>query len=166
LFISSKSKISINASDTRSGVEGIYFSLGNDSAKSYTQPFYLKQGGAHKIIYGAIDRVNNKEEETVLEAYVDNLPPTINYNFSVESIGNKIVREEVYTIYPTNVMLYLSATDARSGSDRIEYSINGGANQTTNPVKGFVAGNYLIEVEAYDVLGNQSSEVIKFAIEK
>jgi hypothetical protein len=166
LFISSKSKISIEASDTRSGVAGIYYSLGSDSVRSYNGSFYLKQGGAHKIAYNAVDKVNNKEPEQLLETYVDILPPSINYNFSVESIGNKTVREDIYTIFPTNVMLYLSATDARSGSDRIEYTINDGVTQTKNPVKGFTPGNYLIEVKAYDVLGNQSSEIIKFAIEK
>ncbi len=166
LFISSKSKISIKAVDEGSGVEGIYYSLDNDSSKSYTQPFYLDQSGAHNISHGAIDQVNNKEEGKKLEVYVDNLPPAINHDFSVESIGNKTVRDELYTIYPTNVMLYLSATDARSGSDRIEYAINGGSTQTSNPVKGFVPGNYLIEVKAYDVLGNQSSKTIKFSIEK
>lgn len=166
LFISSKSKISIKATDNLSGTANILLTLNQEDQGDYQEPFFLEKPGPHKISYQAVDRVNNKEPVQILELYVDNLPPVINYNFSVESIGNKTVRDDIYTIFPTNVMLYLSATDARSGSDRIEYSINGGANQTTNPVKGFTPGNYSIEVKAYDVLGNQSSEVIKFAIEK
>ncbi len=166
LFITSKSKISIDANDTQSGLNGIYYSINQDSSKSYSEPIFLKQAGSYEIVYGAVDMVNNIEKKRTLEAYVDDLPPIIQYNFSVESIGTKTVREEIYTIYPTNAMLYLSATDARSGSDRIEYSVNGGASKTMNPVKGFVPGNYLVKVKAFDVLGNQSEEVIKFAIEK
>jgi hypothetical protein len=166
LFITSGSVIKINARDDHSGIASIVFSTDGDSAIQYTSSFVLSKAGAHKIVYGSIDLVKNQEKKQELEVYVDDQPPVIHHNFSVESIGNKTVREEIYTIYPTNVMLYLSATDARSGSDRIEYSINGGSVQSTNPVKGFTTGNYQVEVKAYDVLGNFSTTEIKFAIEK
>jgi len=62
--------------------------------------------------------------------------------------------------------LYIASTDASSGAEKIEYRINSGPLLTENPVKGFVPGNYIISVTAYDVLGNKSAQEIKFAIEK
>jgi len=64
------------------------------------------------------------------------------------------------------VMIYIAATDKSSGGERIEYSVNGGAVQTVNPVKSFVPGSYIIDVYAYDVLGNISKEKIRFSVEK
>jgi hypothetical protein len=63
-------------------------------------------------------------------------------------------------------MLYIAATDANSGGEKINYRINEGSLLGDNPVKGFTAGNYIIEVNAFDVLGNKSTQEIKFAIEK
>ena len=60
----------------------------------------------------------------------------------------------------------IAPTDARSGGERIEYSINGGVAKTANPIKGLAPGNYHIVVKAFDVLGNVSSEEIKYSIEK
>jgi len=110
--------------------------------------------------------VNNKNEIKKQEVFVDNQAPVIHYHFSVESIGKKTVRDEIYTIYPTNTMLYIAATDASSGGEKIEYRINDGVVLSANPIKNLTPGNYLIEVDAFDVLGNKSVEKIKFAIEK
>ena len=94
------------------------------------------------------------------------MPPAIHHHFSVEPIGEKVVRDEDYTIYPAHAMLYIAATDVHAGTRGIEYTINGGAIMTSNPLRNLSPGNYLIEVAAYDVLGNKHAEEIKFSIEK
>jgi hypothetical protein len=62
-------------------------------------------------------------------------------------------------------MLYIAATDNASGGEYIEYRINGKPAQTVLPVKGFLPGNYEIEISAQDVLKNKAMDVIRFSIE-
>lgn len=166
LFVSSNTVIGLKARDDHSGTAEVSWSLDNGESTNIGEKITIEKEGSHTIYYSARDHVNNTRERETLEVFVDNQPPVVHYHFSVESIGTKTVRDERYTIYPANVMLYIAATDARSGGERLEYSINGQPLQTANPVKGFSPGNYVIQVKAYDVLGNMSTEEIKFAIEK
>lgn len=166
LFITSGTTLSLTAADLHSGIKSIVYSIDDGELQDYTQPFKVSGSGIRTIHYRSTDNVNNQETEQKMVVFTDNEAPKIHYHFSVESIGNKIVRDENYTIYPTNVMLYIAATDSRSGGEKIEYSVNGGPLLTANPIKSLSPGNYLIEVYAYDVLGNKSKETIKFAIEE
>ena len=166
LFVSTNTPISISSKDEGSGVASIRYSVNNTSETDYSNSFVLDKNGENTLKYYATDKVNNNEAPHEAELFVDNESPVIHYHFSVESIGNKIIRDENYTIYPTNVMLYIAATDKYSGGEKIEYTINGGSIQTSNPVKSFQPGNYLIEVSAYDVLGNKSVKEIKFSVEE
>lgn len=166
LFVSDKTKFTLNATDNQSGVEAINYSIDGGEKIDYQTPFVIQKKGWHTISFFATDKVNNKNEMIDQEVYVDNIPPVIHSHFSVESIGNKTVREEIYTIYPTNAMLYIAATDESSGGEKIEYRINDGVVLSANPIKNLAPGNYLIEVAAFDVLGNKSVEKIKFSIEE
>jgi hypothetical protein len=166
LFITDRTPVQLTAADDQSGVSQLKYSLEKGKIDIYSKPFSVSVAGAKTIEYLAIDNVNNTESIKEQIVYVDILPPEIIYHFSVESIGTKNVREEAYTIYPTNTMLYIAATDARSGGEKIEYSINGSPMLNENPVKSFASGNYIIKVNAYDVLANKSTREIKFAIEK
>ncbi len=166
LFVSTKTKFSISAIDNQSGVQSIQYSIDSNKYIDYNTPFYIDKPGLQTISYFANDHVNNKDLIKTQRVFVDHLPPIIHYHFSVESIGNKTVRDEIYTIFPANVMLYIAATDASSGGEKIEYKINEGTVLTANPIKSLNPGNYLVEVGAFDVLGNKSVKKIKFAIEE
>lgn len=166
LFVTEDTPIILTATDDQSGISFIQYAFEKAEPVTYLKPFTISTPGLNTIKYFASDNVNNKEAIKTQSVFVDNLPPVILYHFSVESIGTKNVRDEVYTIYPTNTMLYIAATDARSGGEKIEYTINGGLLLTENPVKSFLPGNYIVKVNAFDVLGNKSTQEIKFAIEK
>jgi hypothetical protein len=166
IFVSSNTSFSLKASDSDAGIQSIHFRINDADKKTYTTPFQLDKKGVNIIYYGAIDNVNNTEKEKNLEVYVDTEPPDIHYHFSVQSIGSKTVRDEQYTIYPTNAMLYIAATDNRSGGEKIEYRLNGGSLKTENPITSLPPDNYLVEVSVYDVLGNKNTTEIKFAIEE
>lgn len=166
LFVSSKTSFTLTASDAHSGVSSISYSIDGSEKQVYEKAFSISGSGLKTIRYAAIDKVGNTEKEKAQVVFVDNDSPKIHYQFSVESIGKKVVRDEDYTIYPSNAMVYIAATDSRSGGEKIEYSINSGTILSANPIKSLSPGNYLVEVFAYDVLGNQSKEVIKFAIEE
>ncbi len=166
LFVSSKTPFTITSKDEGAGIAAVYYSVNDATPIEYEKVFTLDISGPTVLNYYATDKVNNKEEKKATEVFVDNELPAIHYHFSVESIGNKIVRDENYTIYPTNVMLYIAVTDKHSGGEKIEYTINDGTLQTTNPIKSLTPGNYLIEVSAYDMLENKNTQEIKFAVEE
>ena len=140
--------------------------MDNGNKETYQSPITVEKDGFHTISYQAKDNVNNIEELKKASFFVDNIAPQIYYHFSVTAIGKKTVREENYEIYPSNVMLYIAATDKASGGERIEYSINGKEKQSIIPLKGFSPGNYEIEINAYDILKNKSIQVVRFAIEE
>lgn len=166
LFVTGNTLFTITGSDAESGLGSINYSINGSPDIKYTGGFKLEKEGFASIVHSAQDNVANSEEAKNTKVFVDNTAPVIHYHFSVEAIGSKIVREENTDIYPPHVMIYIAATDKSSGGERIEYSVNGGAVQTVNPVKSFVPGSYIINVYAYDVLGNISKEKIRFSVEK
>ncbi len=165
LFITKETKLAITSQDNAAGVQKITYSLDGKAGETYSQPLTIEKEGFHTIEFQATDNVNNPESSNSKSFYVDNAAPSIHYNFSVKAIGTKTIRDQNYTIYPSNAMLYIAATDNASGGEHIEYRINGKQSQTLIPVKGFAPGNYEIEISAYDVLKNKSTQVIRFSIE-
>jgi hypothetical protein len=166
LFISEKTRILLDAKDTGSGLQGINFKINSEEQNKYLTPFSIEKQGIHKIDYFAVDNVNNTENARTQILYVDNAPPVIHFHFSVEQIGEKMLRDEKFSIYPSNAKLYLAATDNLSGGEKLEYSVNGAAKKNIIPIENLVPGNYEVEIFANDALGNQSTRLIKFAVEK
>jgi hypothetical protein len=122
--------------------------------------------GRNMIKWFASDNVNNREEEQSLVFIVDEQGPSIHHHYSVEPIGEKVVREEKYIIYPSNTKIYIGATDNVAGEESLRYSVNGGKMATTIPVSGLQPGNYEIAIEAADALKNKTTKTIRFSIEK
>jgi hypothetical protein len=165
-FIARDTRLIITTSETGSGVKTVEYALDNGNKETYQSPLTVEKDGFHSVTYQARDNVNNTEELKKASFFVDNIPPQIYYHFSVTAIGKKTVREENFDIYPSNAMLYIAATDKASGGEKIEYSINGKEKQSIIPLKGFLPGNYEIEINAYDLLKNKSTQVVRFAIEE
>jgi len=164
-FITGETKISLSASEIGSGIQATEFTLDGAARSVYTGPFTVKQDGFHTLAYFSSDKVNNIEPAKKRSFIVDNTPPVVHYNFSVKAIGEKTVRDKTYSIYPSNTMLYIAATDNAAGVERIEYQINGKPPQDLIPIKGLLPGNYEIEITAYDMLSNKSVETVHFAVE-
>jgi hypothetical protein len=165
LFITKDTRLTISSHDNVSGVQKTTYLIDGNTSATYSQPVTIEKEGFHTIEFQATDNVNNTESSNSKSFYVDNSAPEIHYNFSVKAIGTKTIRDQSYAIYPSNAMLYIAATDNASGGEHIEYKVNGKQSQTVIPVKGFLPGNYEIEIVAYDVLKNKSTQVIRFSIE-
>ena len=165
LYLTKNTKIVVTTSEIGSGIQSVNYSLNNGNKQIYSAPFTVEKEGYHIMEYHATDQVNNTEEIKKCSFLVDNMAPEIYYHFSVKSIGEKTVREDKYTIYPSNAMLYIAATDNASGTQSVEYRINNKELQTAIPVKGFTPGNYEIEIISYDMLKNMSKQIVRFAIE-
>lgn len=164
-FIAAQTLIELAASDKESGVNFISYTL-NKAEKRYEDPFVAGKAGHNSIEWMATDNVNNEEEKQSLVFIVDDEAPVIHHHFSVDPIGEKVVRDEKYIIYPSNTKVYIGATDNLAGEESLEYSVNGGKIAKTIPVTGLEPGNYEIDIEAADALENTSAKTIRFAIEK
>ncbi len=165
LFVAAQTKMVLEATDKESGVNTVKYQL-NGIKYEYSEPFVVEKSGRHLLQYVSVDNVNNEEEGKMLEFVVDKEGPSIHHHFSVEPIGEKVVRNEQYVIYPSNTKIYIGATDDVAGEESLKYSVNGAKMSETIPVAGLQPGNYEIDIEATDALKNSTSKTIRFSIEK
>lgn len=167
LFITSeRTRLIFSATDAGSGLKEIRYTLDGKTPEIYSRPFSVAAEGFHTMQYAATDNVNNLEADNKSSFYIDNTPPLIHYQFSVKAIGEKTIRDEKYTIYPSNAMLYIAATDNNAGGEVVEYIVNGKKEKLNQiPLKNLAPGNYQVEVFASDVLKNRSTTTIRFSIE-
>ena len=173
LFINSKTKLTLTSQDYESGVANIKYKVDGGSENTYQSPFNISKEGYHTVNFKATDRVNNVEQEKTSNAFVDNTPPVIHHNFSIEPIGTKNKQGKTVKIYPNYTRLYLGATDKHCGTQRITYSLDGQTFQDysspytldVSEVKRFRKNKfYEVTVRAYDKLGNQSEKKITFFV--
>lgn len=165
IFISRNTLAKISTIDKESGVKKVIFKL-NGKESLYGEPFNDWKHGLNRLEWSSVDQVNNAEEPQEMVFVMDDEPPVIYFHFSVEPIGEKVVRGEKFTIYPSNTKLYLGATDNITGEETLQYSINGGIPSNKLPVEGLIPANYEVVIEAVDALQNKAVKTIKFAIEK
>lgn len=172
LFINSKTKVYLKSHDYESGVQKTTYSVNGRSA-TYTDPFTISGDGNQTILFQATDNVNNVEQEKESKVFVDNTPPVIHHNFSIEPIGTKKKGGQDLKIYPNYTRLYLGATDKHSGTETIKYSMNDAPwydysspyTLDVSEVRRFAKNKYhKVEVKAADKLGNESTKVIEFFI--
>ncbi|MFJ9682328.1 OmpL47-type beta-barrel domain-containing protein [Streptomyces sp. NPDC101194] len=148
--------VTVTASDTGSGVNTIEYAIGTDGAwKPYTAPVMVHETGAHRVRYRATDRAGNTAAEKSVDFTVvapptqDRTPPET----SASVAGDK----NSDNAYITSAKVTITATDAESGVDRIEYSLDGGPYLAyTGTVIVDRVGYHTIAHRATDKAGNTS----------
>ncbi|MGW0699739.1 OmpL47-type beta-barrel domain-containing protein [Streptomyces sp. NPDC002867] len=148
--------VTVTASDAGSGVNTIEYALGADGAwQPYTAPVMVHEAGTHKVRYRATDKAGNAAAEKAVDFTVvapptdDTAPPETSATVSGDknSDGAYIARAEVR----------LSATDAGSGVERIEYSLDSGPYLAyTTPLVVDRVGYHTVLYRATDKAGNTS----------
>ncbi|MDQ1007146.1 hypothetical protein QFZ82_001631 [Streptomyces sp. V4I23] len=148
--------VTVTASDAGSGVNTIEYALSADGAwQPYTAPVMVHEAGTHKVRYRATDKAGNAAAEKAVDFTVvapptdDTAPPETSATVSGDknSDGAYIARAEVR----------LSATDAGSGVERIEYSLDSGPYLAyTTPLVVDRVGYHTVLYRATDKAGNTS----------
>ncbi|MFJ6462854.1 OmpL47-type beta-barrel domain-containing protein [Streptomyces sp. NPDC091387] len=117
--------VTVTASDTGSGVNTIEYAVGADGAwQPYTGPVMVHEVGAQTVRYRATDKAGNAAAEKTVEFTVveppteDTTPPET----SAKVTGDK----NSDGAYLTSAKVTVTATDADSGVDKVEYSLDGG----------------------------------------
>jgi len=165
IYISLKTKIHMKASDGESGVNNIQYKIDTSILTTYSAPFSIEQEGIHTIGYIGTDNVDNTNISSfkVLE---DNTGPVIYPRFSSPARNSLSEEGKSTTVYPTHVVLFLSATDYQSGYDHMTYILNGTAEKPCPGSVKALPGKNIVTVKAYDKLGNETSMVIEFVAQK
>ncbi|MEU6018639.1 family 16 glycoside hydrolase [Streptomyces sp. NPDC047515] len=148
--------VTVTASDTGSGVNTIEYAIGADGAwKPYTAPVMVHETGTHQVRYRATDRAGNTAAEKSVDFTVvapptqDRTPPET--SASVQGDKNSD------NAYITSAKVTITATDAESGVDRIEYSLDGGPYLAyTGTVIVDRVGYHTVAHRATDKAGNTS----------
>ncbi len=167
LFVRSTTLVSIQATDTESGIEKVGYSINDALEKDFEAPFNLPEDGTFTIQYFARDNVGN-ENEASTTVVVDNQGPQIHTHWSANPIGTKILEDgQVVPIYSAHVKLYLAATDELIGTEKMYYTIDGGKEWLfSSPLKYFKKGLHRMTIRATDKLGNERIiEALDFWIE-
>ncbi|WP_373302614.1 OmpL47-type beta-barrel domain-containing protein [Streptomyces atratus] len=148
--------VTVTASDTGSGVNTIEYATGADGAwQPYTAPVMVHETGTHQVRYRATDKAGNAAAEKSVDFTVvapptqDKTPPET----SAEVKGDK----NSDNAYITSAKVTVTATDAESGVDKVEYSLDGGPYlaYTTTVIVDRV-GYHTVAHRATDKAGNTS----------
>ncbi len=163
IYVSSKTKVVLNAKDLESGLNYIQYKIDNDNPKTYSASFSIEQEGFHKIEYTGYDNVDNTTTAN-FSLMVDNSGPIIYPRFSTAPKGKTTINGKSLPLYPPHVVLFIAATDLVSGYDYMTYSINGSKEKRfTGYLGNFFKDNEVV-IKAYDKLGNESVTKIEFGI--
>ncbi|MFC5804645.1 OmpL47-type beta-barrel domain-containing protein [Streptomyces formicae] len=146
--------VTVTASDTGSGVNTIEYAVGADGAwQPYTAPVMVHEVGTHKVRYRATDKAGNAAAEKAVDFTVV-APPTQDKTPPVTSAavtGDK----NADGAFITSATVTVTATDADSGVDKVEYSLDGGPYLAyTTPVIVDRVGFHTVLHRATDKAGN------------
>ena len=166
IWVNSKTRISLKAKDDLSGVKSIFYKLDENKELLYKSPFTISEEGRHTFQYSSVDHVNNKEVLTPVLLVVDDTPPEINAVFNRSAVGSEGGKgEDKIDVYPLFTTLFLNADDNSAKLKEIRFSINGSPKEIYKEALLLKkAGNYYVEVNAEDNLGNISSKKMLFIV--
>ncbi|MFJ2034108.1 OmpL47-type beta-barrel domain-containing protein [Streptosporangium sp. NPDC087985] len=152
----SSATVTVSASDTESGVDKVEYSLNGAAFQAYTAPVSVNQVGKHTVQYRATDKAGNTSEAgsvtftVVAPKQDDTTPPTVSAQLtgSMDWAWN----------YVGSATLKITATDAGSGVDTVEYSIDGQPFALyTEPLVIDQPGAHTVSYRATDKAGNTSN---------
>lgn len=168
LFINSSTDVSLFKRDAHSGVQKTEYSMDGGAFQSYAK-FNIQKEGNHNVTFRSTDNVNNVEQDKNSRVFVDNSPPEIYVNFSIDPIGKK----DGLNVYPSYTRMYVGATDKHCGTAEILYSTNGDQLRAysspytldVSEVNRFSKEKkYTVKVVAKDKLGNRSEKDVEFYV--
>nr|WP_238546045.1 endonuclease [Tumebacillus flagellatus] len=143
--------VTLSATDD-SGVDHIEYALSPDQWQTYAGPISISNEGKNAVQVRAVDIYGNVEQAQTYYVDVDKTAPTVDAQADQAPTASGW--------YYQAVKVNLSAADAQSGVDRIEYRLNGGEWQTvwgaSQAVYVGTEGNNTVDVRAYDDANNVS----------
>ncbi|ATW52977.1 OmpL47-type beta-barrel domain-containing protein [Streptomyces peucetius] len=153
-----QASVTLAATDAGAGVDRIEYALGADGPwQPYTAPVVVDQVGTHTVRYRAYDKAGNVEAEKSIDFAVA-APPTDDTT-APETSATVSGEKDGQGRYVGMATVTVTASDAGSGVNTVEYAIGDGAWQPyTAPVTVHDAGAHKVRYKATDKAGNASAE--------
>ena len=156
--------VTVAATDEGSGVASVEYSLDGAPYSAYTVPVVVNQRGVHTVSARATDEAGNTSTPTTVQFTVAEGPagditaPTV--TAAVDGNQNE------QGAYVGSATVTVTATDAESGVDTVEYAVDGGAYAPyTAPVTVTAVGAHTVTFRATDEAGNTSTPgSVQFAV--
>lgn len=142
-----------------SGVNYTKYRIDGGSWLTYTAPFSISADGTHTVEFYSVDLAGNTEGTKSSPVKIDKTLPTLTFN---QSSG--------ITISKNYIVINWIGSDAESGIDYFEVSLDGGAftsvgmNMSHN-FTGLADGSHNVIVKAIDSAGNEANQTIQFTID-
>jgi hypothetical protein len=153
--LAGNAQIILKTEDGSSGITKILYKLDDHPEYIYNGPFKVSNlpQGEHKLVFYAVDKVGNTEEQNNLDFYVDKTPPTI-----IQEIIGKSFMVNGKEFSSGRAQLKLTTIDNKAGVKSVHYSINNGEYQLYDkPVYlSAVNGSMFIKAYAVDNVNNRS----------
>jgi len=141
--------VQLQASDTISGVTGIFYQVNGGGWQHYTAAFTIGEG-KHALRFYSTDLAGRSSPVGSLSLNVDPTAPT-----TTETLASTMGSNGWYV---SDVVITLSGFDGVSGIATVEYRVNGGTWLSySGPFTLSDGGAYVVEFAAVDVAGNRES---------
>ena len=169
VFISTRTKVQLKATDNKAGVKKVLYSIDGGPEKVYREPFTLdKSKGAHEVTFYAIDKVNNDYKGLFKEEYggrksldMDMDAPEISHQYSGSQYFS---RDTTFITSATEVQLI--ANDIESGVKTVGYKVNGKKGIVYgDPFKILEEGLYKIDYYGTDEVNNRNAKDFYFVVD-
>jgi len=155
--IALSTKIYLSSEDSLSGVAKTFYRIDDGKDVLYRKgtriPLANIKDGEHQLYIYSIDKVNNKEPETVVRFYLDRTAPIV----ASDILGDRyMMGEKIF--FSGRTKMKLTAVDNKAGVEDIFYSVNGSKfAQYENPFYlPTVQGTHIVKYYATDKMQNNS----------
>jgi hypothetical protein len=148
--------VTVDATDSESGVDTIEYALDDAPYATYTAPLKIDQPGHHMVSYRASDKAGNvSDAKTVMFDVAepqgqDTTPPDVSAAVS----GDQNADGE----YVGSATVTVTAADTDSGVDTVEYALDDDTFKAyTTPLSVTDPGDHTVKYRATDKAGNTSA---------
>jgi len=159
VFVSTRSKVKLEAEDEKSGVRSISYRIDGGDEIDFVEPFDLpKDEGKHVINFYAVDNVGNDTEEMFDESKhgrtgldLDMSAPELSY-----SVGEPKIETRDTLFVTSKSPVVLQATDNDAGINKIGYKVDNKTGKTyESPITIENEGYHRIDYYATDNVNNR-----------
>lgn len=165
-YASTGTLISLEASDNKSGVKQLFYSVNGSAEQVYTAPFALPaKQGSYSIRYRAVDQLGNVgatfTNTQISTIYVDDTPPVVTHSVSAPKIFTRD------TLFVTDKALFtIKSFDAESGGAIVDYKLDNGEEITYEKPFGVSAeGKHSISYSGTDLVNNSAVKTAFFVVD-
>lgn len=165
-YASASTLVALAATDNKSGVKQLFYSVNGATEQVYTAPFALPaKQGSYSIRYRAIDQLGNVgatfTDKQISAIYIDDKPPVVTHSVSTPKIFTRD------TLFVSDKTLFtLKSFDAESGGAIVDYRLDNSAEVTyEKPFEVSREGRHSISYSGTDLVNNSAVKTAFFVVD-